>query len=238
MENFYRQMSDKEIKNISSRILYEDNHMLVYNKESGDIVQADKTGDECLSETIKAFISIRDSKPGAVFLGVVHRIDRPVSGAVIFAKTSKALERLNKALREGQIHKTYWALVCNKPSCQEQELTHYLTRNEQKNKSYVSDKPKVGSKEAKLKYKLIKCTKNYFLLEVELFTGRHHQIRAQLSAIGCTIKGDLKYGAPRSNPDGSISLHSRTIKFIHPVKLEEVEIIAPTPIAWNTFFNN
>lgn len=225
--NIYRQIPEKEFNDITSRILYEDNHLLIFNKRSGEIVQADKTEDECLAQKLKAFIAQRDSKPGAVFLGVVHRLDRPVSGAVIFAKSSKALERLNKAFREGQMHKTYWALVCNMPHPEEAELKHYLTRNEKQNKTYTWPAPKTGAKEARLKYKLIKKTDRYFLLEVLLYTGRHHQIRAQLSAIGCVIKGDLKYGAPRSNPDGSICLHSRTIQFVHPVKKEQMTIVAP-----------
>lgn len=224
---FYRNIPLQEFKDIADRILYEDNHLLIFNKRSGEIVQADKTQDECLGEKLKAFIAKRDSKPGAVFLGVVHRLDRPVSGAVIFAKSSKALERLNKAFREGQMHKTYWALVCAKPNPVEAELKHYLTRNEKQNKTYAWPAPKNGAKEARLKYKLIKETDRYFLLEVLLYTGRHHQIRCQLSTVGCVIKGDLKYGAPRSNPDGSICLHSRTIQFTHPVKKEQMTIVAP-----------
>lgn len=227
MGEIYRDITTEEFNDIAARILFEDNHLLIFNKRTGEIVQADKTEDECLSEKIKAFIAQRDSKPGAVFLGVVHRLDRPVSGAVMFAKTSKALERVNKAFRDGEMHKIYWALVCKRPKEDEKELKHYLTRNEKQNKTYVCDFEKSGSKEARLKYKLIKVTDRYFLLEVELYTGRHHQIRAQLSTIGCIIKGDLKYGAPRSNPDGSISLHARSIRFIHPVKKEEIEVIAP-----------
>ncbi len=223
----YREMPEAEFNNIASRILYEDNHLLIFNKVSGEIVQADKTQDECLSQTLKTFIAKRDSKPGAVFLGVVHRLDRPVSGAVIFAKTSKALERLNKAFRDGDMHKTYWALVCNRPQPAEAELKHYLTRNERQNKTYCSATPKTGAKEARLKYKLIQTTERYFLLEVILYTGRHHQIRAQLSSIGCVIKGDLKYGAPRSNPDGSICLHSRSVELVHPVRKEPMHIVAP-----------
>lgn len=227
MEDFYRDIPLVEFDDISARILFEDNHLLVFNKRSGEIVQADKTEDECLGEKLKAFIAQRDAKPGAVFLGVVHRLDRPVSGAVIFAKTSKALERMNKAFRDGEVHKTYWALVCGKPQEEEKLLTHYLTRNEKQNKTYTSLLPKAGAKEARLKYKLIRTTDRYFLLEVELYTGRHHQIRAQLAAIGCIIKGDLKYGAPRSNPDGSISLHAHSVKFVHPVKKEEIGLVAP-----------
>lgn len=227
MSGFYRDIPVEEFDDIAGRILFEDNHLLIFNKRSGEIVQADKTQDECLNEKLKAFIAKRDSKPGAVFLGVVHRLDRPVSGVVVFAKTSKSLERINKAFREGTMHKTYWALVCNRPEEDEKVLTHYLTRNEQKNKTYATLVQKPGSKEARLKYRLISATTNYFLLEIELYTGRHHQIRAQLAAVGCVIKGDLKYGAPRSNPDGSISLHSHSLRFTHPVKKEEIEIIAP-----------
>lgn len=227
MSEVYRDMSKEEFDDINSRILYEDNHLLVFNKKSGEIVQADKTEDECLLTTLKVFIAHRDNKPGFVYLGVIHRLDRPVSGAVIFAKTSKALERMNKAFREGQIHKIYWALVCEKPSEDEKVLTHYLIRNQEKNKTYASLKPRLNSKEARLRYKYLYSTDHYHLLEVELYTGRQHQIRAQLSAIGCPIKGDLKYGAPRSNPDASISLHSRLVRFVHPVKKEPMEIIAP-----------
>lgn len=226
MGELYREISSDEFTDIAGRILFEDNHLLIFNKCSGEIVQADKTEDECLGGKLKAFIAQRDAKPGAVFLGVVHRLDRPVSGAVIFAKTSKSLERMNKAFREGEVHKVYWALVCSRPQEDEKLLTHYLTRNEKQNKTYVSLLPKPGAKEARLKYKLIQTTDRYFLLEVELYTGRHHQIRAQLAGIGCIIKGDLKYGAPRSNPDGSISLHAHLVKFVHPVKKEEMEVIA------------
>lgn len=215
------------MEDIKGRILYEDNHFIIFNKKIGEIVQGDKTGDECLSETLKAFIAQRDGKPGAAFMGVPHRLDRPVSGAVIFCKTSKGLERINDMLRNGQVHKTYWALVGKRPDKDEAELTHYLIRNEQKNKTFASVTPRSGYKEAKLKYKLIKVTDRYFLLEVQLLTGRHHQIRAQLSAIGCPIKGDLKYGAPRSNKDGGISLHAREIEFIHPVSKKEVKVTAP-----------
>lgn len=227
MGAIYRDLSQEEFADIQDRILYEDNHLLIFNKRSGEIVQADKTEDEALNGTLRAFIAQRDAKPGAVFLGVVHRLDRPVSGAVVFAKTSKALERINKAFREGAIHKKYWAIVGNRPEKDEDLLVHYLTRNEDKNKTYASRTPKPGSKEARLGYRLLQSTERYFLLEITLYTGRHHQIRAQLAAIGCPIKGDLKYGAPRSNPDGSISLHARSVRFIHPVKKEEMEIIAP-----------
>ena len=228
----YRRLPQQEFNDIASRILYEDNHLLIFNKRSGEIVQADKTEDECLSTTLKAFVAQRDNKPGAVFMGVAHRLDRPVSGAVIFAKTSKALGRLNEAFRVGDMHKTYWAVVCNRPKEDEKLLTHYLTRNEKQNKTYSSLTPKAGAKEARLRYKFLKATERYYLLEVELFTGRHHQIRCQLSNLGCPIKGDLKYGAPRSNPDGGISLHARRITFVHPVKKEEITVEAPVPSTW------
>lgn len=226
----YRTLSDEEYRDIASRILYEDNHVLVMNKRPGEIVQGDKTGDEPLSETLKAFIAARNSKPGKVFIGVPHRLDRPVSGAVIFAKTSKALERLSGSFREGDAGKIYWALVENAPDPQEGEIRSWLFRNEKQNKSYSSPIPRPGAKEALLRYRLLRPTKNYFLLEVQLLTGRHHQIRCQLSSIGCPIKGDLKYGARRSNPDGSISLHARQITFLHPTRKEPVTVTAPTPM--------
>lgn len=224
----YREMGPEEYRDLEARILYEDNHLLVFNKRTGEIVQGDKTGDEPLSETLKAFIAQRDAKPGQVFLGVPHRLDRPVSGVTLFAKTSKALERLNEMLRQGQIHKTYWALTGERPPKEEDLLTDFLSRNESQNKSYVTPR----GKEARLKYKLIQTTERYFLLEVELYTGRHHQIRCQLAHMGCPIKGDLKYGAKRSNPDGGISLHARHIRFIHPVKKTEVDVTAPVPDSW------
>lgn len=226
--SIYRALPEQEFRDLQERILYEDNHLIVFNKRCGEIVQGDKTGDEPLSETLKAFIAQRDGKPGQVFMGVPHRLDRPVSGVCLFAKTSKALERLNDMLRTGDIHKNYWALTANKPPKDEDTLTDYLTRNEKQNKSYIS---KTG-KEAKLKYKLIQTTERYFLLEVTLYTGRHHQIRCQLANMGCPIKGDLKYGARRSNPDGGISLHARNIQFIHPVKKTEVDVTAPVPESW------
>lgn len=210
-------------------ILYEDNHLLIVNKKPGEIVQADKTGDEALVDSLKAFIKKRDSKPGNVFLGVVHRLDRPVGGAVIFAKTSKALARLNEMLRKGEIHKTYWALTRERPPQEEGTLTHYITTTEANNKSYASIKPKKGAKEAILNYKLLACGRTFNLIEVELVTGRKHQIRVQLAAIGCTIRGDLKYGDKRSNPDGSISLLARKIEFIHPVTKQPVSVVAPVP---------
>ena len=224
----YRDLPEDEYRDLENRILYEDNHIIVFNKRSGEIVQGDKTGDEPLSETLKAFIAKRDSKPGQVFMGVPHRLDRPVSGVCLFAKTSKALERLNDMLRTGDIHKTYWALTANKPPKEEDTLTDFLVRNEKQNKSYIAKKGKV----ARLKFQLIQTTDMYFLLQVTLYTGRHHQIRCQLANMGCPIKGDLKYGAKRSNPDGGISLHARNIQFIHPVKKTEVDVTAPVPDSW------
>ena len=214
---------------IENRILYEDNHIIIYNKRPGEIVQGDKTGDEPLVETLKQFIKHRDAKPGAVFLGVVHRLDRPVGGVVIFAKTSKALSRLNEMLRLGQIHKTYWALTRGVPPQQQGELTHFITSVERINKSTAHLGPKPGAKEARLRYNLLAQGENFNLLEINLLTGRKHQIRAQLSAIGCPIRGDLKYGDKRSNPDGSISLLARHIDFEHPVKHIPISITAPVP---------
>lgn len=213
----------------ADNILYEDNHIIIINKQPGQIVQGDRTGDKPLCDIVKDFIKERDSKPGNVFLGVVHRLDRPVSGAVIFAKTSKALARLNEMLRKGEIHKTYWALCRNMPSVPEAELVHYITTIERNNKSYTSDKPKEGAKEARLRYKIIATGNTYNLIEINLLTGRKHQIRVQLSAIGCPIKGDLKYGDRRSNPDGSISLVARHIEFTHPVSLKRISVTVPVP---------
>ena len=210
-------------------VVYEDNHIIIVNKQSGEIVQGDKTGDRPLSDTVKDYIKEKYQKPGAVFLGVVHRLDRPVSGLVVFARTSKALTRLNKMFAEGEVHKTYWALVKNAPQETEATLTHWLVRNEKQNKSYAYATEKPNSKKAILKYRLIGKSDNYSLLEVQLMTGRHHQIRCQLAAMGCPIKGDLKYGAPRSNPDGSISLLSRRMEFIHPVSKERITVEAPLP---------
>ncbi len=224
----YRTLQESEFQDIAARILLEDNHLLIFNKKAGEIVQGDKTGDEPLSETLKAFIAQRDGKPGQVFMGVPHRLDRPVSGVCVFAKTSKALERLNEMLRNGDLHKTYWALTANHPPKDSDTLTDNLVRNEAQNKSYVAK----NGKEARLKYTLIQTTDRYYLLEVELYTGRHHQIRCQLSHMGCPIKGDLKYGAKRSNPDGGISLMARRIQFIHPVKKTEVDVTAPVPKTW------
>jgi len=215
---------------IKSRILYEDNHLLILNKLPSEIVQGDKTGDEPLVETLKKYLKEKYNKPGNVFLGVVHRLDRPVSGAVIFARTSKALTRLNELLREGQLQKTYWAVVKNRPPKEEGHLIHYLTRDTKKNKSFAFDRVKGESKKAELKYRMIKSSDNFYLLEIQLLTGRHHQIRAQLTAIGCPVKGDLKYGFPRTNENASIHLHARKIKFTHPVKKKRIEIIAEPPL--------
>ena len=219
------------------QVLYEDNHIIVVYKESGEIVQGDKTGDKPLSETIKAWIKEKYAKPGNVFLGVVHRLDRPVSGSVVFAKTSKALSRLNDMFRKGEVKKTYWAMVQTPPAEPEGTLTNWLVRNEKQNKSYAYDHEVPNAKKAILKYKTVGQTEHYTLLEVNLLTGRHHQIRCQLSAIGCPIKGDLKYGARRSNPDGSISLLSRTVEFIHPVSKENISVVSPLPAekVWDNF---
>ncbi len=210
-------------------ILYEDNHLLVVNKHAGDLVQADSAGETGLEDAIKAFIRRRDSKPGDVFLGVAHRIDRPVSGAVVFAKTSKALVRLNEMLRLGQFDKTYWVITEELPPRQEGTLVHHIVRDGKTNRSRAYDSPKKDSKEARLEYRMIAGSTNYYLFEVRLLTGRHHQIRAQFSKIGAPIKGDLKYGAKRSNENGGISLHSRRVAFIHPVKKEPLEVVAPVP---------
>lgn len=211
------------------QVIYEDNHIIIVSKASGEIVQGDKTGDEPLSETVKQYIKEKYQKPGNVFLGVVHRLDRPVSGLVMFAKTSKALSRLCNMFRDGNIHKTYWALTKNRPAREEGTITSWLVRNEQQNKTYSYDHEVRNSKKAILKYKVIGQTDNYNLIEVNLLTGRHHQIRCQLASIGCPIKGDLKYGASRSNPDGSISLLSHRVQFIHPVSKESIDIVAPIP---------
>lgn len=210
-------------------ILYEDNHLLIVNKRGGDLVQPDPSGESALEDQIKAFIKVRDKKPGDVFLGVVHRIDRPVSGAVIFAKTSKCLVRLNEMIREGRIHKVYWALTEQTPNPLEGELRHYILRDTKTNRSRALDLPKPEAKEARLRYATLGAGTHYTLLEVELLTGRHHQIRAQLSKIGCVIRGDLKYGAKRSLPGGGISLHSRRVELEHPVRHELISVTAPTP---------
>lgn len=219
------------------KVIYEDNHIIIVNKQSGEIVQGDKTGDRPLSDIVKQYIKEKYQKPGEVFLGVVHRLDRPVSGLVVFARTSKALTRLNKMFAEGEVHKTYWAIVKNAPEQPEGTLTHWLVRNEKQNKSYAYTTEKPNAKKAILKYKVIGRSDNYTLLEVNLMTGRHHQIRCQLAAMGCPIKGDLKYGAPRSNPDGSISLMSRHVEFTHPVSKLQIAVEAPLPedSLWQSF---
>ena len=218
-------------------VVYEDNHIVVVNKTSSEIVQEDKTGDTPLSEMVKQYLKEKYNKPGNVFIGVTHRLDRPVSGLVVFAKTSKALPRLNEMFRNGEVKKTYWAIVKECPKETEGELVHYLVRNEKQNKSYAYDKEVKNSKKAVLHYKLIGHSQNYYLLEVDLKTGRHHQIRCQLAKMGCPIKGDLKYGSPRSNPDGSICLHARTVQFVHPVSKEMIRLTAPVPEGnlWNGF---
>ena len=210
-------------------VVYEDNHLLVVNKAPGEIVQGDKTGDTPLVETLKLWLKEKYAKPGNVFCGVVHRLDRPVGGLVIFAKTSKALSRLNEMFRNGEVNKTYWAITRNLPPKEEDTLTHYITTTERNNKSYASLTEKKGSQKAVLKYRHIASTDRYHLLEVNLLTDRKHQIRVQLSAIGCPIKGDLKYGDKRSNPDGSISLMSHRIEFTHPVSGNKIDVTAPVP---------
>jgi 23S rRNA pseudouridine1911/1915/1917 synthase len=217
-------------------VLYEDNHLIIVNKAPSEIVQGDKTGDKPLSELIKEYLKEKYHKPGNVFCGVTHRLDRPTSGVVVFAKTSKALSRLNEMFRNGEVDKTYWAIVKNRPPKDEDTLIHYLIKNEKTNKSTAYDSEKPNTKKAILHYKLIAASQKYFLLEVDLETGRHHQIRCQLAKIGCPIKGDLKYGAERSNPDGSISLHARTISFVHPVSKQQIHVVAPVPndTLWKT----
>lgn len=210
-------------------VVYEDNHIIIVNKASGEIVQGDKTGDRPLADIVKEYIKEKYNKPGNVFLGVVHRLDRPVGGLVVFAKTSKALSRLNDMFRNGDVHKTYWAIVKKRDIPSEGTLTGWLTRNERQNKSYAHDREVAGAKKAVLNYKVRSVSDNYMLLEVQLLTGRHHQIRCQLAHMGCPIKGDLKYGAPRSNPDGSISLQSHRVEFVHPVSKERICIEAPVP---------
>ena len=211
------------------QVLYEDNHIIIVNKKVGDIVQGDKTGDTPLSEIVKEYIKEKFNKPGAVFLGVVHRLDRPTSGIILFARTSKALERLNKMFRDKKISKTYWAVVKNLPTKKKDTLTHFLKKNPKNNKSTVYNKEIQGSKKAILHYSIFKSLDNYHLLEIDLETGRHHQIRAQLSYINSPIKGDLKYGFDRSNKNGGIHLHARKIQFLHPVKKEEIILEAPVP---------
>jgi 23S rRNA pseudouridine1911/1915/1917 synthase len=219
-------------------ILYEDNHIIALRKRAGEIVQGDKTGDLPLSEQLKAYIKVRYHKPGNVFVGVAHRLDRPVSGAILFARTSKGLARLNEMFRNGLFEKKYWAVVKLRPENDSGKLVHYMIKNEKQNKSYLSDSEKPGWKKAELEYRYLASSDNYHLLEITLLTGRHHQIRAQLAAIGCPVKGDLKYGYPRSNPDGSISLHARYITFTHPVRQDKVEIVCPVPEdkVWQTLY--
>ena len=217
------------------QVIYEDNHLIVVNKRVGDIVQGDKTGDKPLSDVVKEYIKDKYNKPGEVFLGVVHRLDRPTTGIVVFARTSKALTRMNELFSNRETQKTYWCIVKNKPAKARDKLVHYLKRNEKNNSSKAHLKEVPDSKLASLDYTIIKELNNYFALEVNLHTGRHHQIRAQLSAIGCPIKGDLKYGFDRSNPDGGIHLHARKLVFIHPVSKENIAITAATPedVIWN-----
>ncbi|MFW5707516.1 MAG: RluA family pseudouridine synthase [Bacteroidota bacterium] len=216
-------------ESIVSRILFEDNHMIIINKLPSEIVQGDKTGDMPMSDLLKAYIAKKYNKPGNVFLGVVHRIDRPVSGAVVFARTSKGLTRLNSMLQQRDLRKKYWAVVKNQPPAHQQTLVHFLQKNEKQNKSYSVAEGKPNSKRAELQYTHLCSSNDYHLLEIELITGRHHQVRAQLAAIGCPIKGDLKYGFDRSNPDASIHLHARELSFIHPVSGKEMTITAPVP---------
>lgn len=220
------------------KVLYEDNHIIIVNKVSGEIVQGDKTGDKPLCDIVREWLKAKYDKPGNVFLGVVHRLDRPVTGAVLFAKTSKALSRLNKMFASHEnVRKTYWAIVGNRPPQESGTLTHWLTRNGQTNTARAYDREVPGSKKAILDYRLISSSDKYFLLEVTLHTGRHHQIRCQLSKIGCPIRGDLKYGAPRSNPDGSISLHARSLSLTHPVSMKPINVVAPVPDTnlWKAF---
>lgn len=218
-------------------VLYEDNHIIIINKAAGEIVQGDKTGDKSLCDTMKQYIKEKYAKPGNVFIGLPHRLDRPVSGIVVFAKTSKALERLNNMFRDGNVKKIYWAITKGKPLPAQGEISSWILRNEKMNKSFSYPKEVKGSKHALLFYRQIAASQNYNLIEVELKTGRHHQIRCQLSSIGCPIKGDLKYGAQRSNPDGSISLHARYIEFTHPVSKELIQVTAPLPAdkLWQSF---
>ena len=220
-------------------ILYEDNHIIIVNKRSSDLVQGDGTGDESMDNIVRSYIKEKYKKPGDVFLGVVHRLDRPVSGCVVYARTSKALSRLSELFRTRDVKKTYWAIVTDRPPAEEGVLSNWLKKNEQQNKSYVYDKEVKGSKLAELSYLVLARSEKYYLLEVDLRTGRHHQIRAQLAAAKCPIKGDLKYGAPRSNEGGGISLHSRKVTFMHPVKNEEISVVAPLPEdrIWKLFSN-
>jgi 23S rRNA pseudouridine1911/1915/1917 synthase len=229
-------LAEKIISNKSNlQILHEDNHLIVVNKRVGDIVQGDKTGDKPLSEIVKEYIKEKYNKPGEVFLGVVHRLDRPTTGIIVFARTSKALSRMNELFSNRETQKTYWAIVKNRPATSPSKLVHYLKRNEKNNTSKAHSKEVPDSKLASLEYQIIKELNNYTALEIQLHTGRHHQIRAQLSAIGSPIKGDLKYGFDRSNPNGGIHLHARKLSFTHPVSKEVITILAPTPddVIWN-----
>lgn len=222
---------------IKKRILFEDNHLIIINKLTSEIVQGDKTGDETLADKVRKYIKTAYNKPGNVFLGVVHRLDRPTSGAVIFAKTSKALSRLNNMFRDNEIKKIYWAVSDTMPPDEKGVLKHYLLKNQKQNKSYAHKTEVPDSKLAKLTYTVIRATDSYYLLSIELHTGRHHQIRAQLAAVGCRIKGDLKYGSPRSNPGGGIHLHARSLSFKHPVSKDQIDITAPAPsdALWDIF---
>lgn len=222
---------------MSVEVLYEDNHVIIVNKPANMLVQSDTTGDTSLEELVKQYIKEKYNKPGQVFLGVVHRIDRPVSGVLLFAKTSKALTRLNEQLKQKQFKKTYWALVKQKPSPESGILKHHIYRNPKLNKSIAYDIPGKDTKEAVLAYRLLACSQSYALLEIDLQTGRHHQIRCQLAKIGCPIKGDLKYGFARSNANGGISLHAQTLKFLHPVTKQEIQVTAPPPESdlWHVF---
>lgn len=221
-------------------VIYEDNHLIAVNKTCREIVQGDKTGDQPLSEMLKAWLKKKYAKPGNVFIGVAHRLDRPVSGVVLFAKTSKALARLNTMFRDGKVKKTYWAIVKNRPPKDEDEVVNWLVRNENQNKSFAFDNERPGAKKAILHYRLVAASDRYFLLEIDLKTGRHHQIRCQLAHLGCPIRGDLKYGYPRSNRDGGISLHARSASFVHPVSQLPVQIVAPVPNdpLWRTLTAN
>lgn len=225
---------------IKDRILYEDNHLIIINKLCGELVQGDVTGDETLADLVKEYLRVNYNKQGNVFLGIPHRLDRPTSGIVVYAKTEKALIRLNELFKGSAMKKTYWAIVDHMPNQTEGTLVHYIVRDTKTNKSVALSVEKKGGKLAKLDYKLISASKNYFLLEVNLHTGRHHQIRAQFAAIGLHIKGDLKYGAARSNPDGGICLHARSISFTHPVKKEQITLTAPPPddALWNAFVSD
>ena len=218
-------------------VLYEDNHLIIVNKRSSDLVQGDGTGDEPLDDIVRKYIKEKYKKPGDVFLGVVHRLDRPVSGCVVYARTSKALSRMSELFRTREVRKCYWAIVSDRPPAEEGVLTGWLKKNEKQNKSYVYDREVKGSKGAELSYRILARSERYYLLEVDLHTGRHHQIRAQLAAAGCPVKGDLKYGSKRSNEGGGISLHSRRVSFTHPVKKEEISVEAPLPddAIWRLF---